>query len=103
MGTNQEQGKASAKAPAAEGAGQDCAEPPERAGAGCEPPVEMIRVVDSTEEVAGTGEELARLDPQIRAHLGQLVRATYATLVDEPVPERFLKLLEELEQAEQRH
>jgi hypothetical protein len=52
------------------------------------------------EEMIGAIEHSARLDAQVRAHLGRLVRASYSKLVEEPVPERFIDLLEQLERAE---
>jgi hypothetical protein len=55
------------------------------------------------DEVEGTTKEMPRLDSQVRAHLGRLVRVQYATLVAEPVPERFLTLLEQLEREESRN
>jgi hypothetical protein len=58
---------------------------------------------DMDDEVEGTTRDLPRLDSQVRAHLGRLVRAQYATLVSEPVPERFLTLLEQLEREESRN
>jgi hypothetical protein len=36
------------------------------------------------------------LDPDLRAHLGAQLRAMYYEIVSDPVPERFLQLLEEL-------
>jgi hypothetical protein len=46
-----------------------------------------------------TGEDVseARLQAQLQAHLGRKLKAVYQALVDEPVPEKILKLLRELE------
>ena len=41
-----------------------------------------------------------RLSSEVRILLGQRLRAVYASLVREPVPERFLELLERLEATE---
>jgi Anti-sigma factor NepR len=41
-----------------------------------------------------------RLSSEVRILLGLRLRAVYASLVCEPVPERFLKLLERLEATE---
>ena len=41
-----------------------------------------------------------RLDPKVQAHIGGLLRSMYQALVDEPVPEKFLKVLEELDRSE---
>lgn len=41
-----------------------------------------------------------KLSGEVRSLLGKRLRAVYAALVREPVPERFLKLLEKLEATE---
>ena len=41
-----------------------------------------------------------KLDPKVQVHLGTLLRSMYQALVDEPVPEKFLKMLEELDRTE---
>ncbi|NJO35702.1 MAG: hypothetical protein HC869_24105 [Rhodospirillales bacterium] len=42
----------------------------------------------------------ARVDATIRMHLGRKLKTAYQTLVEEPVPDKFLKLLEELRRKE---
>ena len=42
----------------------------------------------------------ARVDANVRAHLGRKLKTAYQTLVEEPVPDRFVKLLEELRSKE---
>ena len=37
-----------------------------------------------------------RVDANVRAHLGRKLKTAYQTLVEEPVPDRFVKLLDEL-------
>jgi hypothetical protein len=37
------------------------------------------------------------LGPDLRAHLGAQLRAAYREVVNEPIPQRFLRLLDELE------
>ena len=39
----------------------------------------------------------AILEADLQAHIGRQLRAVYEEVVNEPVPERFLRLLEELE------
>jgi hypothetical protein len=39
-------------------------------------------------------------DAQLQAHLGKNLKAVYQAVVEEPVPERLLKLLDELERKE---
>jgi hypothetical protein len=102
MGTNQERDKISTKAPLTGDLGQESTAPPMQTAAACEPTDDMIRIVDRV-EIDSVVEDLPRLDPRVRAHLARLVRSTYAVLVEEPVPERFLSLLEELERAEERN
>jgi hypothetical protein len=41
-----------------------------------------------------------KLDPKVQVHLGALLRSMYQALVDEPVPKKFLKMLEELDRTE---
>ena len=47
------------------------------------------------EPVTNTG-----LEPDLQAHIGRQLRAVYEEVVSEAVPDRFLKLLEELERKE---
>jgi hypothetical protein len=42
----------------------------------------------------------AGLDLEIQARLGRTLRVLYQELVNEPIPDRFLKLLDELEEGE---
>lgn len=42
----------------------------------------------------------ARVDAKIRTHLGVKLKTAYQALVEEPVPDKFLKLLEELRRKE---
>jgi hypothetical protein len=37
------------------------------------------------------------LEPDLQAHIGRQLRAVYEEVVNEEVPERFIRLLEELE------
>jgi hypothetical protein len=37
-----------------------------------------------------------RVDANVRAHLGRKLKSAYQTLIEEPVPDKFVKLLEEL-------
>jgi hypothetical protein len=37
------------------------------------------------------------MGPELQAHIGRQLRAVYDEVAQQPVPERFLKLLEELE------
>jgi hypothetical protein len=41
-----------------------------------------------------------RVDANVRAHLGRKLKTAYQALVEEPVPDRFVKLLEELRSKE---
>jgi hypothetical protein len=38
----------------------------------------------------------APLEPDLQAHIGQQLRAAFQEIVDEPVPDRFIALLERL-------
>jgi hypothetical protein len=37
-----------------------------------------------------------RLDPRVRAHIGSRIKAVYDEVLEEPVPDRFVALLDEL-------
>jgi hypothetical protein len=39
----------------------------------------------------------ARLEADLQAHIGRQLRAVYDEVVSEPVPDKFIRLLEELE------
>jgi Anti-sigma factor NepR len=42
----------------------------------------------------------ARIDAKIRTHLGRKLKSAYQALVDEPVPDKFVELLDELRRKE---
>lgn len=46
------------------------------------------------------GKPGARIDAKVRAHLGRKLKSAYQALVEEPVPDRFAKLLDELRRKE---
>lgn len=41
-----------------------------------------------------------RLDPRVRSHIGRKIKAVYDEVLEEPVPDRFLTLLDELAKKE---
>lgn len=55
-------------------------------------------MTDEKREAAAKPE--ARVDANVRAHLGRKLKTAYQALVEEPVPDRFVKLLEELRSKE---
>lgn len=53
---------------------------------------------------AGTGvrsgdKSTARIDPRIQREIGKHLRAHYDDLVNEPVPDKFMQLLQQLERS----
>lgn len=40
------------------------------------------------------------IDPDVQAHIGRQLRAGYVDILNQPVPDRFLELLAELDQKE---
>ena len=52
----------------------------------------------SKDEAAGRG--VGRLDPRVRTHIGRKIKAVYDEVLQEPVPDRFLTLLDELARKE---
>lgn len=53
-----------------------------------------------TDEKKDAAKPDARVDANVRAHLGRKLKTAYQALVEEPVPDRFAKLLEELRSKE---
>ena len=73
-------------------------------------PVEPNKVPEMTIEQARNGEPAgpgdgseARLDSVVQRFIGDQLRAVYDEVAQEPVPERFVKLLEELERQRADH
>ncbi len=50
---------------------------------------------------SGRRKSAAKLEPGAQKVLGRELRAMYNELVEEPVPDRFVKLLDELERVEE--
>jgi hypothetical protein len=46
-----------------------------------------------------SGRQPAGLDPRIQTEIGKHLRAVYDDVINEPVPDKFMKLLEELERS----
>jgi hypothetical protein len=44
----------------------------------------------------------SELDPDVQAHIGRQLRAGYVDSLNQPVPDRFLELLAELDRREDR-
>jgi hypothetical protein len=42
------------------------------------------------------------LDPEAQKHIGRMLKATYEQIAHEPVPDKFLQLLKQLESSEPR-
>ena len=53
-----------------------------------------------TEGLSTQGDAQVKLDESAQAMIGQRLKAVYSAIVREPVPDQFLKLLEELERKE---
>ena len=66
----------------------------------------MNQMPDSKDRDPVTSEEeqdQPELDPRIQSAIGRALQAHYDDLIREPIPDRFLVLLAELEAKEQRH
>jgi len=48
---------------------------------------------------AATGGDDGELDPRIQCEIGRQLRAVYDDVISEPVPDRFLELLHQLEKS----
>jgi hypothetical protein len=49
-----------------------------------------------------SGRATASIDPRIQQEIGKHLRAVYDDVINEPVPDKFMKLLEELERSTQK-
>lgn len=63
----------------------------------------MTMDTEASREAAGETERAPSLAPSLQGHLGRQLRAVYGELVNEPVPEKFTKLLEELAKKQDKH
>jgi len=64
------------------------------------PPLEDTMKTDSTLEDQGEvflPAATVALGPELQAHIGRQLRAVYDEVAQQPVPDRFLQLLDELE------
>jgi len=50
-------------------------------------------------EGGGSGRSHARIDPRIQTEIGKHLRAIYDDVINEPVPDKFMELLEKLERS----
>jgi len=58
---------------------------------------ENVTAESPSEPVAGSqGPGRVRLDPRVRAHIGSRIKAVYDEVLEEPVPDRFVALLDQL-------
>ena len=48
------------------------------------------------------GRDAANVDPRVQTEIGKHLRAIYDDVINEPVPDRFLELLAQLERSTQR-
>jgi hypothetical protein len=56
----------------------------------------MVTQQISDDAAAGTRARPGRIDSELQEHIGRQLREVYNQIVEEPIPERFVKLLEEL-------
>jgi len=52
---------------------------------------------DAPTSIHEAQESDVKLDTDLQAHIGRQLRAVYDEVVNEPVPDKFIRLLEELE------
>ena len=51
---------------------------------------------------ASSSERGAKIDPRVQTEIGKHLRAIYDDVINEPVPSRFMELLEKLERSTQK-
>lgn len=71
-------------------------------GGRAKPRARKTSVRGSAEAGSGTDADSA-LDPQIQAEIGRHLRNIYQAVLEQPVPERFVELLADLEQQERKN
>ncbi len=57
---------------------------------------QAVTVTAAAASTAGADDHQPHLGPDLQAMIGQQLRAVYHEVLNEPVPERFVRLLEEL-------
>jgi hypothetical protein len=60
-------------------------------------PVRTMMPQQVTHETHSAASIEGRMEPELQDHIGRQLRAVYKEVLEEPVPDRFLKLLAELE------
>jgi hypothetical protein len=73
---------------------------PPKAGDGRNAPGAKVEKIMSQEEGSISDEHRPELDSKIRLRLGKQLSAFYGELVKDPVPDHFIKLLDELSRKE---
>ena len=57
-----------------------------------------------TNDGSGTrSDRVAHMDPRVQTEIGKHLRAVYDDVINEPVPSRFMELLEKLERSTQKN
>ena len=62
-----------------------------------QPPGMTTQQTGTTPPPAPNPAIVAAIEPELQAHIGRMLRAVYDEVVSEEVPDRFVKLLEQLE------
>jgi hypothetical protein len=84
------------------GSGRQMPQPPGKRHAGCaEPGAEIMETRPDMQRAQGHDSQAAgMIDRSLQAQLGRQLRAIFEGIEEEPVPERFVRLLEALEARE---
>jgi hypothetical protein len=61
-------------------------------------PMKVSPVIPQSEPSHGSPAPRTGLDAEVQAHIGRQLRAVYDDVANEPIPDRFLRLLRELDQ-----
>jgi hypothetical protein len=68
-------------------------------GSGGAPKVKGSKMRTETQGSNTSGRAGAPIDPRVQAEIGKHLRAIYDDVINEPVPAKFMELLEKLEQS----
>jgi Anti-sigma factor NepR len=94
-------GEAEAQIKGEGGSGRQVRQPLSKRRAGCaEPEAEMETRPDMQRTQARDSQAAGMIDRSLQAQLGRQLRAIFEGIEEEPVPERFVRLLEALEARE---
>jgi len=62
-------------------------------------PADGSKIRENQMRDANAGKQVAHVDPRVQTEIGKHLRAIYDDVINEPVPSKFMDLLEQLERS----